>query len=142
MHSPYLKQSQPGMYNLHSLQATWLVCSCRDKQEVRCRTCFNWSRLCYGCRRCTLAVAQHFCSPIEAIYYTAYEHVQFSGNVYAHLKFTVYGRKQTYACISQCSPTSVQLSKAHPNKYCILFSVHYCSIQWTAIMYSPTGLPC
>ena len=62
--------------------------SCRDKQEVRCRTCFNFSRLRYGCRRCTLAVAQHYL-------YEVHEDVQFSGKIYAHLKFTVYGRKQT-----------------------------------------------
>ena len=42
------------------------VCSCHDKQEVRYRTCFNLRRLHHGCRSCTLAVAQHCPSPIEA----------------------------------------------------------------------------
>ena len=52
------------------LYGLWAAChwcravrSCCDKQEVRCRTCFNLSRLRYGCRRCTLAVAQHCPSP-------------------------------------------------------------------------------
>ena len=52
------------------LYSLWTAChwcqavrSCCDKQEVRCHTCFNFSRLCYGCRRCTLAVAQHCPSP-------------------------------------------------------------------------------
>ena len=43
-----------------------LVHSCCDKQEVRCRACFNLRRLCFGYRCCTLAVAQHCPSPIEA----------------------------------------------------------------------------
>ena len=40
--------------------------SCCDKQEVRCHVCLNLSRLCYGSQRCTLAVAQHCPSPLEA----------------------------------------------------------------------------
>ena len=47
--------------------------------------CFHLSNLRYGCRHCTLAIALH----------EVHEDVQFSGNIYAHLKFTVYGRKQT-----------------------------------------------
>ena len=39
-----------------------------------------------------------------------HEDVQFSGNIYAYLKFTIYGRKQTYTRILQCSPTSVGLA--------------------------------
>ena len=58
---PEAGRSQPGVYNLYGLRAAcrgWSVRSCRDKQEVRCRTCLNMSRLRYGCQRCTLAVAQ------------------------------------------------------------------------------------
>ena len=44
-----------------------------------------------------------------------HEDVQFSGNIYAHLKFTVYGRKQTYTRVLQCSPASVGLAQARPN---------------------------
>ena len=45
-----------------------------------------------------------------------HEDVQFSGNIYAHLKFMVYGRKQTYTRVLQCSPASVGLAQARPNK--------------------------
>ena len=41
-----------------------------------------------------------------------HEDVQFSGNIY----FTVYGRKQTFTRVLQCSPASVGLAQARPNK--------------------------
>ena len=41
--------------------------------------------------------------------------VQFLENIYAHLKFTVYGCKQTYTRVLQCSPASVGLAQARPN---------------------------
>ena len=55
----------------------------------------------------------HCPSPIEAKY--VHEHVQFSGNIYAHLKYMVYGRKQTYIRLVQRSPASVGLAQARPN---------------------------
>ena len=50
-----------------------------------------------------------------------HEDVQFSGNIYAYLKFTVYGHKQTYMYtrVLQCSPASVGLAQARPNKLII-----------------------
>ena len=52
-----------------------------------------------------------------------HEDVQFSGNIYAHLEFTVYGRKQTYTRILQCSPASVGLAQTRPNHcFCNTFS--------------------
>ena len=41
----------------------WSVRICSDKQEVRYCASLNLSHLCYGCQRCTLAVAQHCPSP-------------------------------------------------------------------------------
>ena len=66
------------VYNLYGLRAAchwWLVRS------------FNLSRLRYSCQCCTLAVAQHCPSP-------TYTHA-FRKYLNAHLKFTVYGCKQT-----------------------------------------------
>ena len=118
MHDPYLKRSQLGVHNLYGQRAAccwWLVRSCCDKQEVRCRVCLKLSRLCYGCQRCTLAVAQHCPSPIEATYYSSI----FGKYLNAHLKFTVYGRKQASMYVTktlpQCSPASVGLAQARPN---------------------------
>ena len=41
--------------------------------------------------------------------------VQFSENIYVHLKFTVNGCKQTYTHFLQCSSASVGLTQARPN---------------------------
>ena len=53
--------------------------------------------------------------------YEVHVDVQFSGNIYAHLKFTVYGRKhtnkQTHTRVLQCSPASVGLAQARPNYF-------------------------
>ena len=71
MHRPYLKRSLTGMYNLYTLRAAchwWSVCSSYDKQEARCRACFNLRCLRYVCQCCTLAVAQHCPSPIKELY--------------------------------------------------------------------------
>ena len=41
-------KSQSGVHNLYALQAAccwWAVCSCCNKQEVRCCLCFNLSHL-------------------------------------------------------------------------------------------------
>ena len=82
MHGSYLKLPQIGCeqpaIDGRSLAAV-------TKQEVSCCKCFHLSNLRYGCRRCTLAIALH----------EVQEDVQFLENIYAHLKFTVYGRKQT-----------------------------------------------
>ena len=75
----------------------WSVCSCCDKQEVRCRLSLNLSRLRYGCQRCTLAVAKH-CPALAIIAMQVHEDIQFSGKyLNVHLKFTVYGRKQAWS---------------------------------------------
>ena len=57
MHNPYLRQSQPTMYGLRAVCLWWSICSCYNKQKVRCCACLNLSCLRYGCQRCTLAVA-------------------------------------------------------------------------------------
>ena len=91
MHDTYLKRSQPGVSFCTVCEQPAVdagsVHSYCDKQEVRCRACFKLSRLRYGCRRCTLAVAQHCPSPaLGRSIFVKYLNV--------HLKFTVYGRKQ------------------------------------------------
>ena len=84
----------------------WLVRSCYDKQEVRCRVSINLNRFCYDSQRYTLAVVQFFGKYLNT-----------------HLRFTVYGRKHgridTHTS-AQCSPVSVGLTQVHPNKpfYC------------------------
>ena len=60
---------------------------------TRCRRRLNLSRLCYSCQRCTLAVAQHCPSPSYLL--SARGHSIFEKYFNAHLKFMVYGRKQT-----------------------------------------------
>ena len=73
----------------------------------------------YGCQRCTLAVAQH--SPSLWPSLSARGRSIFGKYLNAHLKFTVYGRKQaskhvrTYVnTLLQCSPASVGLAQARP----------------------------
>ena len=49
------------LYGRRAVCRWWSVHTCCDKQEVfsvRCRASLNLSRLCYGCQRCTLSVAQ------------------------------------------------------------------------------------
>ena len=78
-----------------------LVCSCCDKQEVRCCACLNLSRLHYGCQRCTLAVAQH-CHAMLFTYWvllSAWARSIFRKYLNAHLKFTIYGHKQARSVI-------------------------------------------
>ena len=79
----------------------WLVCSCCDKQEVRCHVCLNLSCLHYGCQRCTPAVAQH-CHALPFTYWvllSAWAHLIFGKYLNAHLKFTIYGRKQAWPVV-------------------------------------------
>ena len=59
------------------------VCSCHDKQEVSCHMCFHLSHLHYGCQHCS-----------GHSLHEVHEDIQFSGIIYALLKFTVYGCKQ------------------------------------------------
>ena len=90
----------------------WSVRSCCDKQEVRCRASLNLSCLHYGYQCCTLAVAQH-------CHASAWGRSIFGKYLNAHLKFTVYGRKQARLythTFAQCSPASVGLAQARPNK--------------------------
>ena len=89
----------------------WSVCSCCDKQEVRCCGCLNLSRLCYGFQCCTLAVAQHCPSPTTKCTRTF--------NFCEHA-FKIYGIwLQAHKCVTntllQCSPASVGLAQARPN---------------------------
>ena len=77
-----------SLYGLRAACRWWLVRSCCDKQEVRCHTCLNLSRLHYSFQCCTLAVAQHCPSPTTKCTRTF-------NFVNVHLKFTVYGHKHT-----------------------------------------------
>ena len=117
MHDPYLKRSQSSEYNLYSLRAAWhwwSVRSCCDKQETRCHACLNLSRLRYIYQHCTVAVAQHCPSPIEATYYTKCTWTfNFREYLNVDLKFMVNGCKHVhmYTHISaECSPASVGLA--------------------------------
>ena len=60
-----------------------------------------------------------------------------------HLKFMVYGHKQasTYVnTIPQCSPTSVGLAQAHPNKHNLRLSAHLaCMIMHLRLRHSATA---
>ena len=126
MHNPYLKQSHPTMYifvqSASSLPLMVGDRSCFDKQEVRYHASLNSSHLHYGCQRSTLAVAQH-CHAMLFTYWgyllSARGRSIFGKYLNTHLKFTVYGRKhgRSYTHTSaQCSPASVGLTQAHPNK--------------------------
>ena len=107
---------QPGMYNFVRLQVVcrwWSVRRYSDKGEVRYRGYL--SRIRYGCQCCTLAVAQHW--PLQP---SARGRSIFGKYLNAHLKFTVYGRKQASMYVNtlpQCSLASVGLAQARPNKY-------------------------
>ena len=93
----------------------WSIRSCCDKQEIRCSASLNLSLLCYGCQRCTLAVAPH-------CHASAQGHSIFGKYLNAHLKFTVYGPKHGWSythTFAQCSPASVGLAQARPNNYVI-----------------------
>ena len=94
----------------------WSVCSCRDKHEVSCRMCFHLRNFRYGCRCCTLAIALH----------EVHEDVQFSGNIYAHLKFTLYVWLQTskQANIHMCLAMQSQLAQAHPMNHFTICNIY------------------
>ena len=98
MHDPYLNPTCIILYDRRAACRWWSVRSRCDKQEVRCRACLNLSRLRYSCQRCTPAVAQH----CHAMPFTCMSSTKctirgrsiFGKYLNAHLKFTVYGRKQ------------------------------------------------
>ena len=122
MHDPYLKRSQPhvSFYMVCEQPAVdaGLVRSCCDKQEVRCRACFNLSCLRYGCRRCTLAVAQHCPSPTKLRLLTKCTRT-FNFQEIFKCVFKIYGiwpqaSIDTHT-LPQCSPASVGLAQAHSN---------------------------
>ena len=73
MYGPYLKQSQPAVYNfvrsVNSLPLIVSLYSCCDKQEVRCRASSNLSRLCYDCQRWATAFCKQ--DSVFAIVYIA-----------------------------------------------------------------------
>ena len=75
-------------YSLQAACCWWSIRSCCDK---RCCSCLNLNCLSYGCRRCTLAVAPHCTSPVEATLST--RAFNFWKILNAHLEFTVYGCK-------------------------------------------------
>ena len=63
----------------------------------------------------SLVPRPHGPMPIHLLRLSRHKDVQFSENIYAHLKFTIYGRKQTYTHVMQHSPASVGFTQAHPN---------------------------
>ena len=68
---------------------------------MHCRVCLNLSCLHYGCQRCTLAVAQHCPSPIEANLATKYTRT-FNFQEIFKRAFKIYGiwpRPHTYVRI-------------------------------------------
>ena len=94
-----------------------MICSSTYEQGVSCHACFNFSRLHSGSP--TLHTGN---SPSPTIDLR---------NKHAHLKFTVYGRKQASKHThtpAQCSSASVGLAQARPNYiqtiYTLLVQLH------------------